>query len=100
MAPPTSPEPGQLSALLADLARVPEAAALLRDRGFAGRCLLAGDGEPAGLVYLKALATFGKPLLAAVEGVAVGIGTTSPGATSMIFSITTSFQRFAVGLFG
>jgi len=37
---------------------------------------LSGDGEPAGLVYLKAIATFAKPLLAAVEGVAVGIGTT------------------------
>jgi len=37
---------------------------------------LAVDGEPAGLTYLKALVTFGKPLLAAVEGVAVGIGTT------------------------
>lgn len=37
---------------------------------------LSGDGEPAGLAYLKALVEFGKPLLAAVEGVAVGIGTT------------------------
>ncbi len=37
---------------------------------------LAVDGEPAGLAYLKALVGFGKPLLAAVEGVAVGIGTT------------------------
>lgn len=37
---------------------------------------LSGDGEPAGLTYLKAISTFEKPLLAAVEGVAVGIGTT------------------------
>jgi len=36
----------------------------------------AAAGEPPGITFLKSLAEFGKPLLAAVEGVAVGIGTT------------------------
>jgi CheY-like chemotaxis protein len=40
------PELGGASVLLVDAARARQAAALLRDRGFAGKALLAADGTP------------------------------------------------------
>jgi CheY-like chemotaxis protein len=44
-----APEVGGAQALLVDAARAKQAAALLRDRGFAGRVLLVGDGAPEAL---------------------------------------------------